>query len=390
MKQLKATFDDLRLQVEDLRGRFPQLSDDHLFVIWFLCAYLTDDERRASDAITGGSRDKDVDAVYTDDSVQTVFVVQGKYRQKVMAKSESRNDVTEFARLARSLSGEDSDFQTLCRDLDPLVEARLKEARARVKRRGYRVHLYYVTLGKCSKELRLEAETLSRPSEITIFDGKQVMSVVDDYLGQGTRPVVNGLVASGVGPAGGQRDRIRLAAVQLFTRQSYAGTSMKQLAQELGMVPANLYNYYPKKEAILFEVLSHELVSLLARDADIAAATEDPVARVRAYAHDLVLQDLRDPLAAFVGHQGVSGLSKANRDDVSRLMARVRESWMAAIREGVALGVFTTSDPKLSTLTILTLCSSTSAWYNPQGEYTKEAVAEHAADAALRILGLDL
>jgi AcrR family transcriptional regulator len=184
-----------------------------------------------------------------------------------------------------------------------------------------------------------------------------------------------------------QRDRIRLAAVQLFTRQSYAGTSMKQLAQDLGMTPANLYNYYASKEAILFEVLSHELTSLLERSHAIVAAYDDPAQRIRELARDLVFEDLQNPRAAFVGRHGTNGLTEDGRNVIAGLMAEVRTIWAAAVDEGAKRGVFEVDDPHLSTLSVLTLCSSTSSWYSSSGDVSPEDVADHIAEAVLRILG---
>src|SRR4051812_4967016 len=137
-----------------------------------------------------------------------------------------------------------------------------------------------------------------------------------------------------------QRDRIRLAAVYLFTRQGYAGTSMKQLAKDLRMTPANLYNYYPSKEAILFEVLTHELNSLLERNHTIVETYADPVERIRELARDLVIEALKNPRAAFVGRHGVNGLAEEGRNHVAGLMADVRAIWATTIEEGVARGVF--------------------------------------------------
>lgn len=202
-----------------------------------------------------------------------------------------------------------------------------------------------------------------------------------------TEPAEISAVQFGAGRVGSQRNRIRVAAVQLFTRQGYAGTSMKQLASALGMAPANLYNYYPTKQAILFEVLSQQLLAVLERDARILAEVTHPVARLRALAYDLVIEDLRDPLAAFVGQHGVNGLTEARRDDISRLMGDVRMTWMGVTQDGVELGVFHTADPKLATLTILALCSSTSSWYNAHLELTPANVAERTAADALRIVG---
>lgn len=184
-----------------------------------------------------------------------------------------------------------------------------------------------------------------------------------------------------------QKDRIRLAAVQLFTRQSYAGTSMKQLAQDLGMTPANLYNYYASKEAILFEVLTHELSSLLERNHTIVATCDDPVQRMRELAHDLVIEDLENPRAAFVGRHGTNGLAEEGRNFVAGLMSEVRAIWAATVEEGVARGVFDVDNVRLSTLSVLTLCSSTSSWYSISGDMSPEDVADHIAEAVLRILG---
>lgn len=193
--------------------------------------------------------------------------------------------------------------------------------------------------------------------------------------------------ANGTAAAQRQRDRIRLAAVQLFTYQSYAGTSMKQLAKELGMTPANLYNYYASKEAILFEVLSHELHSLLQRSHTIVDANGDPVQRMRELAYDLVIEDLENPRAAFVGRHGVNGLAEDGRNYIAGLMAEVRAIWTATIQEGVTGGVFDVDDAHLSALSALTLCSSTSSWYSSSGDRSAEDVARHTAMAVLRILG---
>jgi hypothetical protein len=110
-----------------------------------------------------------VEAVYVDDSAKAVFIVQGKYLQKVMGKTESRTDVTDFARLARSLLEDDDDFETLCQDLDALVEAKLQQARERLRKRDYKLHLHCVTFGRCSGELKSEPESLARPAKLVVL-----------------------------------------------------------------------------------------------------------------------------------------------------------------------------------------------------------------------------
>ena len=51
------------------------------------------------------------------------------------------------------------------------------------------------------------------------------------------------------------QDRIRQAAMQLFAARGYAGTSIADIAQQVGISKAGLYNYYSSKEELLLELL---------------------------------------------------------------------------------------------------------------------------------------
>lgn len=197
MKAAALTEADLRREIADYRERYPKLGDDELFVLWFLRAFVTDDESQAVKALCGGGRDKGVDAVFIDDAARIVFIVQGKYRQKVGGKGEHRTDVTSFSQLAVDLgAAEKEGFSRLTRNLSPEVQGKLEQARDRVRKRGYSLHLYYVTLGRCSKNLLDEAARIARSSDISasfeLLDGKRILLLLADYL-DGVAPPVPSL-----------------------------------------------------------------------------------------------------------------------------------------------------------------------------------------------------
>jgi hypothetical protein len=60
-KQLKLK--DLEQEVKDFRERFHSLADDQLFVVWFLRAFVTENENEAVDSLCGTSGDKNIDAI---------------------------------------------------------------------------------------------------------------------------------------------------------------------------------------------------------------------------------------------------------------------------------------------------------------------------------------
>src|SRR4029079_17346648 len=138
---------DLREQLEDIHRRSPAFKQDDLFVCWFLRAYLTEDEKVAADGVTGGAGDKSVDAVLVDHKAKAVFLVQGKYRQKLSGKAESRGDVMGFANLAKPFAdAEPGPFKVLSKGMQPHAAKLLSEARPFVLAKGYRLWMYYVTL----------------------------------------------------------------------------------------------------------------------------------------------------------------------------------------------------------------------------------------------------
>ena len=55
------------------------------------------------------------------------------------------------------------------------------------------------------------------------------------------------------------RARIREAALRCFADQGYPGTSMAAIATAAGTAPANVYRYFPSKEALFADVVPAEL-----------------------------------------------------------------------------------------------------------------------------------
>ena len=196
MAGLRVDEKDLRRELTDFEERYPKLADDQLFVLWFLRAFVIEDDDQAANALVGGPRDKGVDAVLIDERAKVVFLVQGKYRQDLNGKTESRGDVLGFAQLACQLLGVEEDFAGLTKDLDPAVCQQLRGARERLKKRGYQLRLYYVTLGRCSEALRNEANRVVRRADgtasIEIYDGAQILLLFADYL-DGVAPPVPSL-----------------------------------------------------------------------------------------------------------------------------------------------------------------------------------------------------
>jgi hypothetical protein len=188
---------DLLREIDDLRDRYARLRDDDLFLLWFLRAYLTEGEDTAVASLTGGSGDKGIDAVLIDDSARVVFLVQGKYRRRIGRASESRSDVLSLAQLGATVTNSDhAIFTNLVSGMADDAAERIREARNRIIRSHYRLHLYFVTTGKVSKSLREEAARTARsadpPATLDVVDHRHILLLLSDYL-DGVAPPIPSL-----------------------------------------------------------------------------------------------------------------------------------------------------------------------------------------------------
>jgi hypothetical protein len=187
MNPLRLTYGDLNAQLKDLGTRFHQLSEDEKFIVWFLRAYLTDSEQQAVDALSGGSRDKGIDAILIDDAAKAVFIVQAKYRAKLAGTAEKRQDVIAFAHLAVEIADPDTAaFKQFLQGASATAAMALRRTRSKVVTHGYRCLLYFVTSGNVSSSTERDARSAMRTAKcdasLEVLAGRRLLVLLSDYL----------------------------------------------------------------------------------------------------------------------------------------------------------------------------------------------------------------
>ena len=68
--------------------------------------------------------------------------------------------------------------------------------------------------------------------------------------------------------AGGTKERILTAALEMFSQNGYAGTNIRELSASLGLVKSGVYKHYESKEAIWNALLDQLLDQMIAYYAD--------------------------------------------------------------------------------------------------------------------------
>ncbi len=179
-------------------------------------------------------------------------------------------------------------------------------------------------------------------------------------------------------------ERIRREAAALFRVKGFNGTSMAQLAAEVGVTKSSLYHHFPSKQALLSEIIEltvNRVTPLVRRIAESDLPITDRLSRAVALHTEEAIRD-QDAVACFI-EEGrylspeFMAVHVANRDRYQAIFRRMLE-------EGIESGDFADQDPGLSVMAIMGLCNSVVRWYRPGGVRAPEEIAAEFARFAVR------
>jgi len=191
----------------------------------------------------------------------------------------------------------------------------------------------------------------------------------------------------GVTPPG-TSGRILRAALRLFSEYGFHGSSIRQIAAEVGINPATLYAHYPSKERILAELMlvGHRELDHRLRAA-LASAPPSPTARLAALVREHALIHCDYPLLAVVANTELHALTGEAAAPALQLRAGCRGMLADILRAGGASGEFELIDADLTAIAIGGLGMQVAHWFAPGGPVTPDQVADAYALFALRMAG---
>ncbi len=179
-----------------------------------------------------------------------------------------------------------------------------------------------------------------------------------------------------------RRTEILHAALRAFRDKGYHGTTLEDIARQLGVRKTALYYYFPDKEAILYACHREGLeavAGLIARARQYASHAEQLSRAIREH-----VQVMTDTLEGSSLALEVSALSPAHRAEVITARDRYEQALRDIVRHGVVTGEFRQVDPKLAVFAILGAINWVARWYSPDGPVHPLDLGLHYADHLLR------
>lgn len=176
-------------------------------------------------------------------------------------------------------------------------------------------------------------------------------------------------------------------ALDLFSAGGYEATSMRGLAQRVGIKPASLYNYFPSKQMLLWQICTDAMNQLEQLWEHTLESGTRPVERLVYFLyHNTVFHANHRREAIVINH-----LWRTLDGEHLNAAAKFRENFyrnlLGVVEEGVGRGEFQIDDTRVVTLSLLDLAVGVATWYKPDGRLSPEELASSYVEIGLRVAG---
>lgn len=188
-----------------------------------------------------------------------------------------------------------------------------------------------------------------------------------------------------------RRDQILSIAARLIAKRGYSATTVRDIADEAGILSGSLYHHFSSKEAILQEILRDFMAGLLGRFEEIMAEGGSPRDILDKLIAHAFLTIERQPDAVGLYQNELSFLARQPGFEFLREHSeRIEALWIEQMEEGQRVGDFRPSiDVHVTYRFVRDAVWSTVGWYRPGRGHTAASLTENFLDLLHRGLLAD-
>lgn len=176
-------------------------------------------------------------------------------------------------------------------------------------------------------------------------------------------------------------------ALEAFEEQGYHGTSVRDIANRIGLTVPALYYHHGSKEGTLVALLAGSVQHLYGRvRLAVADAGPDPVDQFENFVECVVLfMTHRSALAGLDAE--IRALSTPNRKAYAKIRKQIEDTLRAIVEAGVEADEFTVAHVEDTVRALLGMLQAIAVWYDPSGALPPAELAERYAEICLQAVG---
>lgn len=175
-----------------------------------------------------------------------------------------------------------------------------------------------------------------------------------------------------------RKQQIEEQATALFKTKGYTASSMRDLAQILGIEAASLYSHIKSKEEILQNICFKmaDAFFLAIEQVDKSSPEQQLSAAIKA--HFKVISKNINASAVFFNEW--RHLSEPHLTEFLAMRTRYEQYFIKIIHQGIKCGLFRPIDEKFAMMTLLSSINWTHQWYRPTGKMSMGEIGNHLSE----------
>lgn len=176
-------------------------------------------------------------------------------------------------------------------------------------------------------------------------------------------------------------------ALDAFKEQGYHGTSVRDIANRIGLTVPALYYHHGSKEGTLVALLAGSVQHLYGRvRLAVADAGPDPVNQFGNFVECVVLfMTNRSALAGLDAE--IRALSTPNRKAYAKVRKQIEDTLRAIVEEGVEADEFTVAHVEDTVRALLGMLQAIATWYDPSGALPPSELAARYVEICVQAVG---
>jgi TetR/AcrR family transcriptional regulator, cholesterol catabolism regulator len=173
-----------------------------------------------------------------------------------------------------------------------------------------------------------------------------------------------------------KRELIISEAAKLFREKGFGGSSMRDLADKVGIEAASMYNHIRSKDEILEEIcfgMAHQYNAQLSEIEQKEISYPEKIEALIAFHVQLIIENVN---AVSVVNNDWKYLNKEIIDNFKAIRNDYEKRFAALITKGIEAGAFKKVNVSIALFTILSSLRWVELWYKPSRGVTKEDLAK--------------
>lgn len=184
------------------------------------------------------------------------------------------------------------------------------------------------------------------------------------------------------------REEILERASLLFYERGYGATSIRDIADAVGISSSTMYHHFANKQDVLYAIVSRFMSDFV--DATVPVlrdTTVSPSERMRRMVRlHIEISDNRRP-ELLIGNPIRYALDPAQREHATGLQVAYHDAVRDTIAEGRQAGEFQVEDVSITTLAILDMLNGIREWFSSSGRLSRAEIIERYTALILTMLG---